>query len=104
MRRFGSALLVLGCGLFLASCAPARAIDIRISSAGSTPADCVAEVDGRRFSAAEFPALARQWRGREAHLSGDIDTPYRCIGSLIYALQRAGYRRIGFVSRPEPSR
>jgi biopolymer transport protein ExbD len=38
----------------------------------------------------------------EAHIRGDINTPYRCIGGAIYAMQRAGYMRIGFISEPEP--
>ena len=38
----------------------------------------------------------------EVHIRGDIDTPYRCIGGAIYAMQRAGYARIGFISEPTP--
>ena len=39
----------------------------------------------------------------EVHIRGDINTPYRCIGGAIYAMQRAGYARIGFISEPEPT-
>ena len=39
----------------------------------------------------------------EAHIRGDINTPYRCIGGAIFAMQRAGYARIGFISEPPPS-
>ncbi len=38
----------------------------------------------------------------EAHLVGGIDLPYRCIGSLIYNLQRNGFTKVGFISEPEP--
>jgi biopolymer transport protein ExbD len=38
----------------------------------------------------------------EAHIRGDINTPYRCIGGAIYAMQRAGFARIGFISEPVP--
>jgi biopolymer transport protein ExbD len=38
----------------------------------------------------------------EAHIRGDVDTPYRCIGGAIYAMQRAGFARIGFISEPAP--
>ena len=38
----------------------------------------------------------------EAHIRGDINTPYRCIGGAIYAMQRAGFARIGFISEPPP--
>ena len=38
----------------------------------------------------------------EAHIRGDINTPYRCIGATIYTMQRAGFARIGFISAPPP--
>ena len=39
----------------------------------------------------------------EVHIRGDVNTPYRCIGGAIYAMQRAGYARIGFISEPIPT-
>ena len=27
----------------------------------------------------------------EAHIRGDINTPYRCIGGAIFTMQRAGF-------------
>jgi biopolymer transport protein ExbD len=39
--------------------------------------------------------------GRPAiHLIADIDVPYRCIGGLIFAFQRAGVASMGFVAQP----
>ena len=38
----------------------------------------------------------------EAHIRGDINTPYRCVGGTIYTMQRAGFARIGFISEPTP--
>jgi biopolymer transport protein ExbD len=38
----------------------------------------------------------------EAHIRGDVNTPYRCIGGTIYTMQRAGYTRVGFISEPAP--
>jgi biopolymer transport protein ExbD len=38
----------------------------------------------------------------EAHIRGDINTPYRCIGGAIYTMQRAGFARVGFISEPAP--
>jgi biopolymer transport protein ExbD len=38
----------------------------------------------------------------EAHIRGDINTPYRCIGGAIYQMQRAGFARVGFISEPAP--
>jgi biopolymer transport protein ExbD len=36
----------------------------------------------------------------EAHIRGDINTPYKCIGGAIYNMQRAGFARVGFISEP----
>jgi biopolymer transport protein ExbD len=36
----------------------------------------------------------------EAHIRGDINTPYRCIGGTVYTMQRAGFARVGFISEP----
>lgn len=36
----------------------------------------------------------------EAHIRGDINTPYRCIGGAVYTMQRAGFARVGFISQP----
>ncbi len=38
----------------------------------------------------------------EAHIRGDINTPYKCIGGAIYTMQRAGFARVGFISEPPP--
>ena len=38
----------------------------------------------------------------EAHIRGDINTPYMCIGGAIYTMQRAGFVRVGFISEPPP--
>ena len=36
----------------------------------------------------------------EAHIRGDINTPYKCIGGAVYTMQRAGFARVGFISEP----
>src|SRR4051794_40444111 len=38
----------------------------------------------------------------EVHIRGDINTPYKCIGGAIFAMQRAGFARVGFISEPPP--
>lgn len=37
----------------------------------------------------------------EVHIRGDINTPYQCIGGVIYTMQFAGFQKIGFISQPE---
>jgi biopolymer transport protein ExbD len=36
----------------------------------------------------------------EAHIRGDVNTPYRCIGGAVFTMQRAGFARVGFISQP----
>ncbi len=36
----------------------------------------------------------------EVHIRGDSATEYRCVGGAIFAMQRAGYQKIGFISEP----
>jgi biopolymer transport protein ExbD len=38
----------------------------------------------------------------EAHIRGDVNTPYRCIGGAVYVMQRAGFAKVGFISEPPP--
>jgi len=38
----------------------------------------------------------------EAHIRGDIDTQYKCIGAAIITMQEAGFQRVGFISQPGP--
>jgi biopolymer transport protein ExbD len=38
----------------------------------------------------------------EVHIRGDSNMEYRCVGGVIYTLQRAGFQKIGFISNPAP--
>ena len=38
----------------------------------------------------------------EAHIRGDINTQYKCIGAAIITMQEAGFQRVGFISQPSP--
>ena len=38
----------------------------------------------------------------EAHIRGDVDVPWRCVGGAIYTMQRAGFAKVGFISEPPP--
>jgi biopolymer transport protein ExbD len=38
----------------------------------------------------------------EVHIRGDVNTPYRCIGAVIYTMQTAGFVKVGFISEPTP--
>lgn len=36
----------------------------------------------------------------EAHIRGDVNTPYKCVGGAIFIMQSAGFARVGFISEP----
>src|ERR1043165_4569208 len=36
----------------------------------------------------------------EAHIRGDINTQYKCIGAAIITMQQAGFQRVGFFPDP----
>ncbi len=38
----------------------------------------------------------------EAHIRGDINAPWRCVGGAIFTMQQAGFARVGFISEPPP--
>ena len=38
----------------------------------------------------------------EVHIRGDKDMEYRCVGGVIFTMQRAGFLKIGFISEPVP--
>ena len=38
----------------------------------------------------------------EAHIRGDVNTHYKCIGGAIITMQQAGFQRVGFISEPPP--
>jgi hypothetical protein len=98
MSRFmrGGRLLVVPA---LAAACAAPADEPILIRAGYQEGRCTAAIDGR-IVAIDDSLDTRQWRGREIHLRNDPETPYRCLGSLIFALQRSGASRIGFISEP----
>ncbi|MEA3050628.1 MAG: biopolymer transport protein ExbD [Sphingomonadales bacterium] len=48
------------------------------------------------------PANVTEENMPEAHIRGDINTPYRCIGGTVFTMQMAGFARVGFISEPPP--
>lgn len=39
----------------------------------------------------------------EAHIRGDVNTQYKCIGAAVITMQQAGFQRVGFISEPPPN-
>lgn len=38
----------------------------------------------------------------EVHIRGDQSAAYRCIGGVVFTMQRAGFVKVGFISEPPP--
>ncbi len=36
----------------------------------------------------------------EVHIRGDKDVAYRCVGGVVFTMQRAGFLKVGFISEP----
>lgn len=36
----------------------------------------------------------------EAHIRGDVNTPWMCVAGAIYNMQLAGFQKVGFISEP----
>jgi hypothetical protein len=73
-------------------------VRLRVGMAGGR---CTIALKGQpsQFDADTFDF--RRWRRRRVAIEfADPHVPYRCVGGLIFALQRARVRRIGFISEP----
>jgi biopolymer transport protein ExbD len=68
---------------------------VRIDVARSGEA-CVTSIDGAPVGPKQLEQATREWarKGWPVHIAGPADTPYRCVGGTIFALQRAGYSGI----------
>jgi hypothetical protein len=65
--------------------------------------ECRFETEGRSMSLKALTAAASAWRRRGVHLDATPATPYKCLGGAIFALQRAGVKRIGWIAEPPPA-
>jgi biopolymer transport protein ExbD len=63
---------------------------------------CTIEVEGRPVIADELLMVARREvkPRRRAHIDADMTTTYRCIGGVVYTLQMAGFKDVGFTAEP----
>jgi biopolymer transport protein ExbD len=72
---------------------------------GQTRVDSKQELLDRGVAALKAEIARQEAKGGkielpEVHVRGDKDMEYRCIGGVIYTMQRAGFLKIGFISEP----
>jgi hypothetical protein len=94
----GAGTLLLG-----TACATQPVVNLRIGGNGSPERPCFVEANGERIAVEDIAANTGRWRRREVHMTFAPDTPYRCVGGVIFELQRAGLERVGFISEPPPA-
>jgi hypothetical protein len=88
------ALCAAGCARPLAP----PPVDVVAMAAGG---DCRFQAEGRTYPDLQsLTAAARRWRGRRAQVKGGVETPYKCFGGALFALQRAGLEGVTFVAEP----
>jgi hypothetical protein len=93
-------LALIACAL-TAGCtshaAPLPPVVLRVAAVNN---GCTALLDASWVPQEELLAAARDWRGRNVVLKGVTDEPYKCAGPAVFTLQRAGVKRVGFISEP----
>ena len=72
---------------------------------GQTKVDSKQELLDRGVKALKDEIARQEKKGGkielpEVHIRGDKDMEYRCVGGVIYTMQRAGFLKIGFISEP----
>lgn len=66
---------------------------------------CVLTVDGKQIemradgNAERLMQAAKSWPEQNVSVIGTTRTPYKCVGGVVFNLQRAG-KRVGFVAEP----
>jgi hypothetical protein len=100
-----ASLIGIVVGALLNGCATrASPLLVDVARAGE---GCAIEVAGRRFGYGEsdfeqMRTLVSSWPNRRAILNMVSDAPYRCVGGVIYTLQRARFERIDLEADGRP--
>ena len=50
----------------------------------------------------KLKALSQQQPQPEVHIRGDLAAQYDAVGRIVYACQRAGIAKVGFITEPPP--
>ena len=61
-----------------------------------------ARVDGTEALVARLKKVAQATPQPEVHIRGDATARYEAVGRIVYACQRAGIAKVGFITEPPP--
>ncbi|MHA3794894.1 GerMN domain-containing protein [Rhizorhabdus wittichii] len=84
--------LALLTAAFAASCSPKPPMIFSVS--GESSDVCTFTHNSHVVLAKDIPALTQQWDGKSAVIAAAGNTPYRCIGAIVFNLQRSGVRKV----------
>lgn len=94
--------------LALSGGANARKAELSIDMSVGVDGSCEARIGDQSFAVTQenidswLPKLVPNRKTR-LHLGGDYEqVPYRCVGQMIYGLQRLRYEVISFAAEPPP--
>jgi biopolymer transport protein ExbD len=59
-----------------------------------------AHVNGNEALVERLKVVAQQSPQPEVHIRGDLDANYDSVGRIVYACQRAGIAKVGFITEP----
>ncbi len=59
-----------------------------------------AHVNGNDALVERLKVVAQQSPQPEVHIRGDLDANYDSVGRIVYACQRAGIAKVGFITEP----
>ncbi len=59
-----------------------------------------AHVKGNEALVERLKVVAQQSPQPEVHIRGDLDANYDSVGRIVYACQRAGIAKVGFITEP----
>ena len=84
---------------------PASRFDVVVHGYDPATDRCVLTVDGKQIdmradgNAERLMQAAKSWPEQNVSVIGTTRTPYKCVGGVVFNLQRAG-KRVGFVAEP----
>jgi biopolymer transport protein ExbD len=61
-----------------------------------------AKVSGAENLVERLKKVARMDPQPEVHIRGDLNAQYDSVGKIVYACQRAGIAKVGFITEPPP--
>jgi len=99
--------LFIGCLLGSCTHAGSERRGLTIIATQETDQSCNLTIDGRRFTLsrddADLEAFLKSYPDKRTPviIQGDVETPWRCIGGVIFTMQMLGFPAVHFMTQPD---